>query len=115
MERVNIAEVSVVSADRFTKKICFNHEQVLVFVLTFAPGQALPAHRHPGSAVVLQVFGGNGTITVDGQESPIKQGDAILVNGDEEMQVRNSGQETLTLYVTLSPNPTNPAFRKEIG
>ncbi|HLN62529.1 MAG TPA: cupin domain-containing protein [Symbiobacteriaceae bacterium] len=115
MERISIPEVSVVSADRFTKRVCFNHPQVLVFVLTFAPGQALPPHRHPGSAVVLQVFAGSGTIAVDGQETPIKQGDAILVNGDEEMQVRNSGQETLTLYVTLSPNPTNPAFRKEIG
>lgn len=115
MERVNIAEVSVVSPDRFTKKICFNHPQVLAFVLTFAPGQALPAHKHPGAATVLQVFAGSGTIIVDGQESPMRQGDVVRLEGEEELQVRNSGQETLILYVTLSPNPTNPAFRKEIG
>jgi quercetin dioxygenase-like cupin family protein len=114
MERVNMSEKSVVSAERFTKQICFNDPQVLVFVLTFSPGQALPPHRHPGSAVVLHVSTGTGLAVVDGQESPIAKGDVLLVNGEEELAIRNSGTEPLALLVSLSPNPTNPAYSREI-
>lgn len=114
MERVSVMEKSVPNAERFTKQICFNHPQVLVFVLTFSPGQALPPHRHPGSAVVLQVSSGTGLIVADGREEPVKQGDVLLVPGEEEMAVRNTGDEVLRLVVSLSPNPTNPAYSREL-
>jgi len=114
MERVNVSEKSVLSAERFTKQICFNHPQVLVFVLTFSPGQALPPHRHPGSAVVLHVSSGTGVFVVDGNESPVAAGDVLLVAGEEELAVRNTGEAPLVLLVSLSPNPTNPAYSKEI-
>lgn len=115
MERVQISQVSVQSEERFTKRVCFNHPQALVFLLTFSPGQALPAHRHPGSAVVLTISAGSGEIEVDGATSPIAQGDLLLVTGDEQLAIRNPGSEALVVLVTLSPNPTNPAYAKEIG
>ncbi|HWI52951.1 MAG TPA: cupin domain-containing protein [Symbiobacteriaceae bacterium] len=114
MERVNVSEKSVLSAERFTKQICFSHPDVLVFVLTFSPGQALPPHRHPGSAVVLHVSAGTGLAVVDGRESPLAAGDVLLVPGNEELTVRNTGEAALVLLVSLSPNPTNPAYSKEI-
>lgn len=115
MERVRISEVSVPSAERFTKRICFSDPQVLVFVLTFSPGQALPPHKHPGTTVVLHVAGGSGQVTVDGQESSVDRGDVLLVTGEEEFSVKNSGTEPLRLLVSLSPNPTNPAYSKNLG
>jgi quercetin dioxygenase-like cupin family protein len=115
MERVTISELSTVSAERFTKRICFNTPDVLVFVLTFAPGQALPAHKHPGSTLTLQVSAGTGLAIVDGQESPITQGEVLLLQGEEELAVRNTGSAPLVLLASLSPNPTNPAYRKELG
>lgn len=115
MEHVRLSERVVPASDRFTKRICFNHSQVLAFVLTFSPGQALPPHRHPGSAVVLQVLQGQGTLTINGEERPIQSGDAVLAEGDEVLAATNTGSDSLALFVTLSPNPTNPAYAKELG
>lgn len=115
MERVHISQVSVQSDQRFTKRVCFNHPQALVFVLTFSPGQTLPPHKHPGSAVVLTISAGSGELEVDKTGSPVVQGDVLLVSGDEELAIRNTGSEALVVLVTLSPNPTNPAYGKEIG
>lgn len=114
MERVNVAEKSLQSAERFTKQICFNDPHVLVFTLTFSPGQALPPHRHPGSTVVLQVWTGAGVVITDGREAPVAKGDILLVGGEEELAVRNTGTEALVLLASLSPNPTNPAYAREI-
>ncbi|MFO7274762.1 MAG: cupin domain-containing protein [Bacillota bacterium] len=115
MEKANVPAVSVVSEARFTKRICFNHPQVLVFVLTFAPGQELPKHRHPGSTLVVHVSRGSGTVVVDGSETPVSAGDVLLVEGEEEFSVRNTGSEPLVLLASLSPNPTDPRYRQPIG
>lgn len=106
MERVHLPAVSVPSTERFTRHVCFNHPQFLVFLLTFTPGQSLPPHRHPGSAVMLQVWSGTGLLITDGQESPIAQGDALFVTGDEELAIKSTGDQPLTVLVTLSPNPS---------
>lgn len=105
MERVHLPEVSVPSAERFTKHVCFNHPQAQVFVLTFSPGQALPPHRHPGSVLVLQVWSGTGLVVTDGQESAIAPGNVLFVTSEEELSLRNTGEEPLTVLVTLSRNP----------
>jgi quercetin dioxygenase-like cupin family protein len=113
MEQLQISEIAVESAERFTKRICFNNPQVLVFTLTFRPGQTLPAHRHPRSAAVLQVFSGAGQVTIDGRESPITQGELLLVTSEEELGISNTSEAALTVLVTLSPNPNNPVYTKE--
>lgn len=105
MERVHLPEVSVPSAERFTRHVCLNHPQAQVFVLTFSPGQALPAHRHPGSVVVLQVWTGTGIVVTDGQESAIAPGNVLFVTSEEELSLRNTGEEPLTVLVTLVKDP----------
>lgn len=114
MEKVNVREVSAAPTERFTKRICFNDPQVLVFVLTFGPGQSLPKHKHENSKVVLHVHAGSGVMLINGQETPAAQGDVFLVAGDEELAVQNTGDQNLVLLVSLSPNPSNPAFAKPV-
>lgn len=104
MERVHLPEVSVPSTERFTKHVCFNHPQAQVFVLTFSPGQALPPHRHPGAVVVLTVWSGTGVAVTDGQESAIAPGNVLFVTSEEELSLRNTGEEPLTVLVTLTKN-----------
>ncbi|HWI62618.1 MAG TPA: cupin domain-containing protein [Symbiobacteriaceae bacterium] len=115
MERVQISAMAVPSAERFTKRVCFSDPQVLVFTLTFAPGQTLPAHKHPGSTVVLHVHTGAGVVSNGEREETVTSGDVLLVTAEEELGVRNTGTETLVLLVSLSPNPTNPAYSKNLG
>lgn len=115
MERVNVSALSVVSEARFTKRIGLSNPQVLVFVLTFAPGQELPKHKHPGSSLVVHVTGGSGVVVVDGHETPVSTGDVLLVEGEEEFSVRNTGGEALVLLASLSPNPSDPRYAQPVG
>ncbi|WP_374711805.1 cupin domain-containing protein [Symbiobacterium terraclitae] len=115
MEKVNVSAMSVVSETRFTKRIGLSNPQVLVFVLTFAPGQELPKHKHPGSTLVVHVTGGSGVVVVDGRETPVSTGDVLLVEGEEEFAVRNTGNEALVLLASLSPNPSDPRYAQPIG
>lgn len=115
MEKVNLSTMSVVSDTRFTKRVCVSNPQVLVFVLTFAPGQELPKHKHPGSSLVVHVTGGSGVVVVDGNETPVSTGDVLLVEGDEEFSARNTGNEALVLLASLSPNPSDPRYAQPIG
>ncbi|WP_197525211.1 cupin domain-containing protein [Symbiobacterium thermophilum] len=114
-EQTNLAAVSLLSEARFTKRICFSNPQVLVFVLTFAPGQELPKHRHPGSTLVVHVTGGSGVVVADGRETPVAAGDILLVEGEEEFAVRNTGSEALVLLASLSPNPSDPRYAQPVG
>ncbi len=115
LEKTNLEAVSVVSETRFTKRICVSNPQVLVFVLTFAPGQELPKHKHPGSSLVVHVTSGSGVVVVDGGETPVSAGDILLVEGEEEFSVRNTGSEALVLLASLSPNPSDRRYAQPIG
>lgn len=115
MEMTNLTAVSVISEANFTKRICFSHPQVLVFVLTFAPGQGLPRHKHPGSTLVVHVARGSGTVVVDDSETPVSAGDILLVQGEEEFSVRNTGTEALVLLASLSPNPSDRRYAQPVG
>jgi len=115
MQRVSVQAVSVQNPNTVTKRVCFQTPEVLVFVLTLGQGHSIPPHKHPGSALVMHVSAGSGLITVDGQEHRVQQGDVILLTGDEELGMQNPGQEPLVLLVSLSPNPSDPAFSREHG
>lgn len=115
MERVRVSEVSVHTPGKITKRVCFQRPDVLVFVLTLGSGQSVPAHRHPGSTLVMHASAGSGLVVVDGKEIPVSPGDVLLLEGEEELAIRNTGEEPLVLLVSLSPNPKDPRFAQEHG
>jgi len=115
VETTSLEALSKVSEANFTKRICFSNSQVLVFVLTFAPGQQLPKHKHPGSSLVVHVTRGSGVVVVDDSETAVSAGDILLVEGEEEFSVRNTGSEPLVLLASLSPNPTDRRYAQPIG
>ncbi len=86
---------------RFTKKMVFQQPGHNVFVLNFAAGQQLPAHRHLGATVYLLVVAGKGILTVDEQPIELNTGDIVQVEGDELMSYHGDEQEASSLYVTL--------------
>ncbi|WP_335871850.1 cupin domain-containing protein [Bacillus sp. 2205SS5-2] len=93
------------SKERFTKRILFKEGESTVFVLNFAPTQALPKHKHPGTNVYLLVLDGEGTFTIDGKDVKAKKHDVIVCHGDEELAFVNDGEQQTSLYVMLSKIP----------
>ena len=105
MEKKSLQEVREFGTDKFTKRILFRKGGSVSFVLNFAPGQALPPHKHPGTAVFLLVAEGGGTMTVDGVQTEVALNDAVCVEGEEQFAFENTGTVPARLYVVLSRIP----------
>jgi len=94
------------SDERFTKRIIHKKDDSVVFVLNFMPGQELPSHQHPGTAVYLLVLEGEGEVTVDGESTKVAKNDCIWLDGEEHFAFRNSSDERVSLYVMLAKIPS---------
>lgn len=105
MEKKELQLAKEYNQDKFTKRILFKSGESVVFVLNFMPGQELPTHQHPGTAVFILVLEGTGTVTVNGEESFLIKDDVISCEGDEQFSFKNTGSTPTSLYVVLSKIP----------
>lgn len=111
---VRLADRIRVSSEGFTKRVVYDGPDVLAFVLTFAPGQSVPEHRHDGSTVLLQCLRGTPSVRAGGRDVRLNAGEVLAVPGSERLSIRNDGTDVAALYVTLSPNPSDRRFAREV-
>lgn len=88
---------------KIAKRMLFKSENVIAFVLNIAKGEILPGHTHLDSTLFLQVMEGNAKVVTDGKETSLQMGELMQVDGQESLQVMNTGEEVLRLFVTISP------------
>ncbi|MDK2964966.1 MULTISPECIES: cupin domain-containing protein [Lacrimispora] len=97
---------------KIAKRMIFKSDNVIAFVLNIAKGEILPGHTHLESTLLLQVMEGEARVVTDGNETLLHVGELMQVDGKESLQVINSGENVLRLYVTISPMGTE-AFAKD--
>lgn len=88
---------------KIAKRMIFKSDNVIAFVLNIAKGEILPGHTHLESTLFLQVMEGNAKVVTDGKETLLQVGELMQVDGQESLQVINTGEGVLRLYVTISP------------
>ncbi|HHU73757.1 MAG TPA: cupin domain-containing protein [Clostridiales bacterium] len=88
---------------KIAKRMIYKSDNVIAFVLNIAKGEILPGHTHLESTLLLQVMEGNAKVVTDGKESSLQVGQLMQVDGQESLQVINTGENVLRLYVTISP------------
>jgi quercetin dioxygenase-like cupin family protein len=113
MKIEKISDKIVYSEEKLTKRVLFNENRVLNFVLNFKPGQGVPPHNHEQSDLLIHVLMGNGEMGVDGVMHDITEGDVIHCKGTEVFSLNNTGDKNMSLFVILAPNPS-PMYSKEI-
>lgn len=91
---------------KIAKRMIFKSDNVIAFVLNIAKGEILPGHTHLESTLFLQVMEGNAKVVTDGKETLLQVGELMQVDGQESLQVINTGEDVLRLYVTISPMGT---------
>lgn len=96
---------------KIAKRMIFKSDNVIAFVLNIGKGEVLPGHTHLESTLFLQVMEGSANVITDGRETSLVAGELMQVDGQESMQVVNTGEQVLRLYVTISPIGTD-AFAK---
>ncbi|WP_186580138.1 cupin domain-containing protein [Aquibacillus kalidii] len=113
MQKQSLASYIEYSDERFTKRVVYKEGTSTAFVLNFKPGQSLPAHKHPGTNVHLNVVQGEGVFNIDNQEVTVVERDVVVVTGDEELAFHNNSQANTSLYVVLSKIPSDE-YAKDI-
>lgn len=91
---------------KIAKRMLFKSDNVIAFILNIAKGAILPGHTHLESTLFLQVMEGNAKVVTDGNETSLQVGELMQIDGQESMQVINSGEDVLRLFVTISPMGT---------
>ena len=91
---------------KIAKRMIYKSDNVIAFVLNIAKGEILPGHTHLESTLFLQVMAGSAKVITDGNETALNVGELMQVDGQESMQVTNTGEDTLRLFVTISPMGT---------
>ena len=110
MNKFKLDDYKVEPDNKIAKRVIFNNGQSLAFILNIAEGEELPPHTHYESTVLLQVLNGEADVIIDGETVNVDVDDLVQIDGQEEMRVNNIGQETLELYVTISPNPPDEKY-----
>lgn len=114
MEFKNAKEFMVFNEKTFTKRVIFSDENVLAFILNLKAGQSLPAHKHENSTVALLVLSGSGEIRINDEDERVEVNSIVQAKGDDNFAIPVV-TEDMSLYVTISPNPSNKVFSQEIG
>lgn len=97
---------------KIAKRMIFKSDNVIAFILNIAKGEMLPGHTHLETTLLLQVMEGSAKVITDGNETSLKVGELMQIDGQESMQVINIGEDVLRLFVTISPMGTE-AFAKD--
>ncbi len=91
---------------KIAKRMIFKSDNAIAFILNIAKGAILPGHTHLESTLLLQVMEGKAKVVTDGNETSLQVGELMQVDGQESLQVINSGEDVLRLFVTISPMGT---------
>jgi hypothetical protein len=113
MEFKNLKDSMVFKPDSLTKKIVLDTPEVLCFILNLQPGQTIPVHKHEHSVLIATVLAGSCVAEVNGAKHDLSVHSALIVKGEDDFGIPQV-TVNLSLYVTLSPNPSNPIFAKGI-
>lgn len=114
MNKKNIKDSIVFSDNTLTKRTLFADEHVLSFVLNLKAGQVLPSHKHEKSTVVFTVLSGSAIIKINDESEEIEKGSVVMSKGEDDFEIPKVSED-LSLFVTISPNPSNKLYSKEIG
>ncbi|MDP4088471.1 MAG: cupin domain-containing protein [Bacillota bacterium] len=113
MKIEKIAEKMVYSDKSITKRVLFQEERVLNFVLNLRPGQSVPPHNHEHSDLLVYVVMGQGELTADEKTVEVAHGDVIHCDGKEMFSLKNTGDMDMSCFIVLAPNPS-AIYSKEI-
>ena len=88
---------------KIAKRMLYKSDNVIAFMLNIAKDEVLPAHTHLESTLLLQVMDGSAKVITDDNETALQVGELMEVDGQESLQVINTGEGVLRLFVTISP------------
>jgi mannose-6-phosphate isomerase-like protein (cupin superfamily) len=102
----NIEEDTVANHD--FRRVLFTGPNTQLVLMTLQPGEDIGLETHDGHDQFIRVEAGTGVVLLEGKESALEDGSAVVIPaGTEHNVVNTSDDEPLRLYTLYSP-PEHP-------
>jgi mannose-6-phosphate isomerase-like protein (cupin superfamily) len=85
------------------RKVLFTGEKSQLVVMTIPPQGEIGEETHPHVEQILFILNGSGKAVLDGEETAIGAGDAVVVTPGVKHNIINSGLEALKVYTIYTP------------
>jgi quercetin dioxygenase-like cupin family protein len=99
--------------ESLTKRVLHEDGNALSFLLNLKPGQSVPRHGHEHSTLAIAVLRGAGAVQVNEETARVTAGDFLALGGADELAIPEVAED-MSLLVTISPNPSNKMYAKEV-
>jgi len=97
----NIEEITL--QNDFFRKVLFTTDKSQLVVMALKPGEDIGAEIHEDHDQFIRVESGTGKAIMDGVETELADGMAIVVPAGAEHNVINTGSEIMKLYTIYTP------------
>ena len=97
----NIEKLTLENSD--FRRVLYTGKQLQLVLMTLAPGEEIGEEVHEDHDQFLRVEAGAGEVWIDGNRSPIKDDDAIIVPAGARHNVVNTRDTPLQLYTLYGP------------
>ena len=85
------------------RRVLYTGKHLQLVLMTLKPGEEIGAEVHPDNDQFFRVDSGSGVVTIDGHDSKISDGFAVVVPAGARHNIRNDGSEPLKLYTVYGP------------
>jgi mannose-6-phosphate isomerase-like protein (cupin superfamily) len=97
----NIEELTVQNTD--FRRVLYTGKHLQLVLMTLQPGEEIGAEVHEDHDQFFRIESGSGEVLIDGQRTPIKDDDAVIVPAGARHNVINTGDGPLALYTLYGP------------
>lgn len=97
----NIEEKTL--ANSFFRQVLFTAKYSQLVLMALQPGEEIGTEVHEEHDQFFRFESGIGKVVIDGVESVVKDGSAVVVPAGAQHNVINTGQELMKLYTIYSP------------
>ncbi len=85
------------------RKVIFTTNNSQLVLMSLLPGEEIGMEVHPDNDQFFRVDSGRGSVIIDGVESVIEDGSAIVIPKGAMHNVTNTGTEAMKLYTLYMP------------
>ena len=85
------------------RRVLYTGKHLQLVLMSLKPGEEIGAEVHPDNDQFFRVDSGAGVVTIDGKDSRVSDGYAVVVPAGARHNIKNDGTEPLKLYTLYGP------------
>jgi mannose-6-phosphate isomerase-like protein (cupin superfamily) len=89
------------------RRVLYTGPNTQLVLMTLRPGEDIGLETHDGHDQFIRVEAGTGVVLLDGEESTLADGSAVVIPAGVEHNIINTSNQPLRLYTLYSP-PEHP-------